>query len=49
VVKDPAMLSELTRAGMVIEPSSGEEVQAVVERMIGTPPEIVGKMRKLLE
>ncbi len=49
VVKDPTMLSELTRAGMVIEPSTGEEVQAVVERMIATPPQIVGKMRKLLE
>ena len=48
-VKDPVMLSELTRAGMVIEPTSGEEVQAVVERMIATPPEIVAKMRKLLE
>jgi tripartite-type tricarboxylate transporter receptor subunit TctC len=49
VVKDPVMLSELTRAGMVIEPNSGEEVQAVVGRMIATPPEIVAKMRKLLE
>ena len=49
VVKDPVMLSELTRAGMVIEPNSGEEVQAVVERMIATPPDIVARMRKLLE
>jgi tripartite-type tricarboxylate transporter receptor subunit TctC len=49
VVKDSVMLSELTRAGMEIEPNTGEEVQAVVERMIGTPPEIVAKMRKLLE
>jgi len=48
-VKDPVMLSELTRAGMVIEPNSGEEVQDVVARMISTPPEIVAKMRKLLE
>ena len=49
VVKDQVMLSELTRAGMVIEPNTGEEVQAVVERMIATPPEIVARMRKLLE
>jgi tripartite-type tricarboxylate transporter receptor subunit TctC len=49
VVKDQTMLSELTRAGMVIEPNTGEEVQAVVEQMIATPPEIVAKMRKLLE
>ena len=49
VVKDPVMLSELTRAGMVIEPDSGEEVQAVVGRMLATPPAIVAKMRKLLE
>lgn len=49
VVKDPVMLSELTRAGMVIEPNSGEEVQEVVRQMIATPPEIVARMRKLLE
>lgn len=49
VVKDPVMLSELTRAGMVIEPNPGEEVQAVVGRIVGTPPEIAAKMRKLLE
>jgi tripartite-type tricarboxylate transporter receptor subunit TctC len=48
-VKDAVMLSELEHAGMVIEPSTGEEVQATVERMIGTPPEIVARMRKLLE
>lgn len=49
VVKDPVVLSEMTRAGLVIEPSTGEEVQAVVERMLATSPEIVGRMRKLLE
>jgi tripartite-type tricarboxylate transporter receptor subunit TctC len=48
-VQDPAMLSELERAGMVIEPSSGEEVQAIVGRMINTPPEIVARMRQLIE
>jgi hypothetical protein len=48
-VKDPVMLSEMTRAGLVIEPTTGEEVQEVVGRMIATPPEIVGRMRKLLE
>jgi tripartite-type tricarboxylate transporter receptor subunit TctC len=48
-VKDQVMLSELTRAGLEIDPSSGEEVQDVIGRMIATPPEIVAKMRKLLE
>jgi tripartite-type tricarboxylate transporter receptor subunit TctC len=48
-VQDPAMLSELERAGMVIEPSSGEDVQAIVGRMINTPPEIVARMRQLIE
>jgi tripartite-type tricarboxylate transporter receptor subunit TctC len=48
-VKDTVMLAELERAGMEIESSTGEEVQDVVRRMIGTPPEIVTRMRKLLE
>jgi tripartite-type tricarboxylate transporter receptor subunit TctC len=49
VLKDPVMLSEMTRAGMVIEATTGEDVQAVVERMIATPPDIVDRMRKLLQ
>jgi tripartite-type tricarboxylate transporter receptor subunit TctC len=49
VVKDATMLSELERAGMEIEPSTGAEVQQVVARMIGTPPDIVARMRALLE
>ena len=49
VVKDPAMLTELTRAGLVIEPSTGQEVQEVVQKMIATPPEVIARMRKLLE
>jgi tripartite-type tricarboxylate transporter receptor subunit TctC len=49
VVKDPVMLSELTRAGMEIEHSTGEEVQALVDKMIRTPPQIVTRMRELLE
>jgi tripartite-type tricarboxylate transporter receptor subunit TctC len=49
VVKDPTMLSELERAGLEIEPSSGEEVQQAVARMIATPPDIVARMRALLE
>ena len=48
-VKDAAMLSELERAGMEIEPSPGEAVQAIVAKMINTPPDIVARMRQLLE
>jgi tripartite-type tricarboxylate transporter receptor subunit TctC len=49
VVKDPTMLSELTRAGLVIEPTSGEELQEIVRRMIATPSDVIARMRKLLE
>lgn len=48
-VKDQAMLAELTRAGLVIEPSTGEEVQEIVRKMIATPPEVIARMRKILE
>src|SRR5262245_22136942 len=48
-VKDTGMLSELERAGMEIEPTPGEAVQAIVARMINTPPDIVALMRQLLE
>jgi tripartite-type tricarboxylate transporter receptor subunit TctC len=48
-VKDAVMLSELERAGMEIEPSTGETVQAIVAKMINTPPEIAARMRQLIE
>ena len=48
-LKDAVMLSELERAGLVVEPSTGEDVQAAVDKMINTPSEIVARMRKLLD
>lgn len=48
-LKDTVMLDELQRSGLVVEPSTGEEVQAAVDKMISTPSDIVASMRKLLD
>ena len=48
-VRDPGMLADMAKVGMEIEPTSGEEVQKAVDRMIATPPQIVARMQAILD
>ena len=48
-LKDPNLLREAERARLEISPSSGEEVQSLVEKVFATPPEIVQRIAKLLK
>jgi tripartite-type tricarboxylate transporter receptor subunit TctC len=48
-LKDSTFLREAERAGLEISPSSGEEVQSLVEKVFATPPEIVHRIAKLLK
>jgi tripartite-type tricarboxylate transporter receptor subunit TctC len=42
-VKDSALRAEMTKAGLAIVPSSGEEVEALVARFAATPKDIIAK------
>jgi tripartite-type tricarboxylate transporter receptor subunit TctC len=48
-VKDPAFLGEATMARIDIDPLNGEEVQALVEEVSKTPPDVVARVRDALE
>ncbi len=48
-LKDSAFLKEAERAGLEISPSSGEEVQRLVEKVFATPPAIVKRIADLLK
>jgi tripartite-type tricarboxylate transporter receptor subunit TctC len=48
-VRDPAFLAEAETAKIDIDPLSGEAVQALVDDVLQTPPDIVARVRAALE
>jgi tripartite-type tricarboxylate transporter receptor subunit TctC len=49
VLKDPDFLAEAKRAGMEVNPVSGEELQALVEKMLRTPDNLASRARATLQ
>jgi tripartite-type tricarboxylate transporter receptor subunit TctC len=48
-VTDPAFLREAERAQQEIRPSSGEEVQSLVEKVFASPPAILNRIAEILK
>ena len=48
-MKDEAFLAEMRKLQLDVEPVSGEGVQKMVEDVVATPPEIVRRVRTILE
>lgn len=48
-MKDPALRREAERAQQEITPTSGEEVQKLVEKVFASPPPVVARMAELLK
>jgi tripartite-type tricarboxylate transporter receptor subunit TctC len=48
-MKDPAFIADAAQLQLELSPMSGEEVQAVVAKLAGTPPEVVARVRSALE
>ena len=46
VVKDPDFLADAEKAQLEISPLPGEKLQALVENLVATPPDIVEKYKK---
>jgi ABC-type phosphate/phosphonate transport system substrate-binding protein len=46
---DAAFLRDAEKRGLAIMPSSGEDVQQLVEALIGTPSEVVAMLRRSIE
>ncbi len=47
--KDPQFLADVERSKLELDPRSGEEVQAIVERLFAAPPELISRARKIVE
>jgi tripartite-type tricarboxylate transporter receptor subunit TctC len=48
-LKDEAMLADARTSKLDIEPSTAEELDRLAKEVTSQPPDIVAKMRKLLE
>jgi tripartite-type tricarboxylate transporter receptor subunit TctC len=48
-VRDEDLLAEAHRIGIVIDPISGEELQALAEKIFATPPAVVERAKQAME
>jgi hypothetical protein len=47
-MKDPAFISQADKSQLVLQPSSGEELQALANRIMDQPSEVIQRVRKVL-
>jgi hypothetical protein len=48
-MKDPGFIADAAQLQLELSPMTGEEVQALVAKLAGTPAEIVGRVRAALD
>jgi tripartite-type tricarboxylate transporter receptor subunit TctC len=48
-MREPAFIADAAKLQLEIDPMTGEQVQALVAQLSGTPPEIVARVRAALE
>ncbi|OGQ84297.1 MAG: hypothetical protein A3F90_15880 [Deltaproteobacteria bacterium RIFCSPLOWO2_12_FULL_60_19] len=47
-IKDPELLAEAKKSRMDVDPSSGEELEALIRKVLDQPPEVVARVKKFL-
>ncbi|HET8564705.1 MAG TPA: tripartite tricarboxylate transporter substrate-binding protein [Candidatus Binatia bacterium] len=47
-MKDPEFLDEIKKRNYELEPTTGEELEAIVKDAVTQPPEVIARMKKLL-
>jgi hypothetical protein len=47
-MKDPELIAEAKKGRMDMDPSSGEELQALVQEIMDQPPEVIARLKKIL-
>ena len=47
-LKDPELLAEATKGKMDVDPSTGEELQALVKEVMDQPKEVIQRVKKIL-
>jgi tripartite-type tricarboxylate transporter receptor subunit TctC len=47
-LRDPATLADAKRARLPVDPSTGEDVQALIAKVFATPPDIVARLKQAI-
>jgi tripartite-type tricarboxylate transporter receptor subunit TctC len=47
-MKDPGFVAQTDKSQLILQPSSGEELQTLVNRVMDQPSEVVQKVKKIL-
>ena len=47
-MQDPGFIAQTNKSKLVLQPSTGEELQALVERIMNQPPEVIERVKKIL-
>jgi tripartite-type tricarboxylate transporter receptor subunit TctC len=48
-IRDPELLAEAKKSRMDVDPSTGEELQALLNEIMDQPPEVVERVKKILK
>lgn len=48
-LKDPELMAEVTKSRLDMEPSTGEEIEAIVKEIMDQPPEVIALVKKILD
>ena len=48
-LKDPELIAEVAKSRLDMEPSTGEEIEAIVKEIMDQPPEVVPLVKKILD
>lgn len=48
-LKDPELVAEVNRSRLDMEPSTGEEIEAIMKDIMDQPPQVVALIKKLLD
>jgi hypothetical protein len=47
-MKDPELIAEAKKGRMDMDPSTGEELQALMQEIIDQPPDVIERIKKIL-
>ena len=48
-LKDPELMAEVAKSRLDMEPSTGEEIEAIIRDVMDQPPEVVSLVKKLID
>jgi tripartite-type tricarboxylate transporter receptor subunit TctC len=48
-LRDPALIEEVTKSRLDMEPSTGEEIEALMKEIMDQPPEVIALVKKILD